>query len=71
MCYKDQRGLESHKPQIVLADDKFCNMKILKLKFQELKLESFAHFCCDGEQAVTQVKEIVNQSLINAKSFPV
>lgn len=59
------------QPQIVVADDKYINTSLLQLKFQQVQIFNFTHFCGDGKAAVNTVESIVNKALLKAKTFPV
>lgn len=53
MSLKNSRfGDNCAQPQIVVADDKYINTSLLQLKFQQVSIDKYTHFCGDGRSAL-------------------
>ena len=57
--------------KIIVADDQVINLETLKMSIQEIALMDLSEFYINGQQVVDRVKQLVNDQLLSAKSFPI
>ena len=57
--------------KIIVADDQVINLELIKMSIQEINLMDLSEFYINGQQVVDRVKQIVNDQLLSAKSFPI
>jgi len=57
--------------RIIVADDNWLSLEFMKAQIKNSGFENFTEFCVNGKQVIDLVKEIVNEQLQTASSFPI
>jgi hypothetical protein len=54
-----------------VADDQVINLESLKMSIEEIFMLDLSEFYINGQQVVDRVKQLVDERLHTAKSFPI